>query len=159
MQYYNFSARVTADQLRKTPNRNQWVAPCNPHPQRGGCTLRWGHIPIILTQQNTAAIHKCSQATDFSPLNWSLSLIRLEAGEGTDLSSHAFQTDLQSAWHSRADRLDVLILVWPWCRPHMVALRSLLFQVEHDPSNRECILQPNQERDGPASRNSSGSVL
>uniref|UniRef100_A0A1A7W7T2 Endothelin-converting enzyme 1 n=1 Tax=Iconisemion striatum TaxID=60296 RepID=A0A1A7W7T2_9TELE len=24
MQYYNFSARVTADQLRKTPNRNQW---------------------------------------------------------------------------------------------------------------------------------------
>lgn len=23
MQYYNFSARVTADQLRKTPNRNQ----------------------------------------------------------------------------------------------------------------------------------------
>uniref|UniRef100_A0A8C7KED7 Endothelin-converting enzyme 1 n=1 Tax=Oncorhynchus kisutch TaxID=8019 RepID=A0A8C7KED7_ONCKI len=24
MQYYNFSARVTADQLRKTPNRDQW---------------------------------------------------------------------------------------------------------------------------------------
>uniref|UniRef100_A0A665XCV4 Endothelin-converting enzyme 1 n=1 Tax=Echeneis naucrates TaxID=173247 RepID=A0A665XCV4_ECHNA len=24
MQYYNFSARVTADQLRKTPNRSQW---------------------------------------------------------------------------------------------------------------------------------------
>uniref|UniRef100_A0A3Q2QLL8 Endothelin-converting enzyme 1 n=1 Tax=Fundulus heteroclitus TaxID=8078 RepID=A0A3Q2QLL8_FUNHE len=24
MQYYNFSARVTADQLRKAPNRNQW---------------------------------------------------------------------------------------------------------------------------------------
>ncbi|XP_047439160.1 endothelin-converting enzyme 1 isoform X1 [Mugil cephalus] len=24
MQYYNFSCRVTADQLRKTPNRNQW---------------------------------------------------------------------------------------------------------------------------------------
>uniref|UniRef100_A0A8C4HN60 Endothelin-converting enzyme 1 n=1 Tax=Dicentrarchus labrax TaxID=13489 RepID=A0A8C4HN60_DICLA len=24
MQYYNFSARVTADQLRKIPNRNQW---------------------------------------------------------------------------------------------------------------------------------------
>lgn len=24
MQYYNFSARVTADQLRKTPNREQW---------------------------------------------------------------------------------------------------------------------------------------
>ncbi|XP_008318964.1 endothelin-converting enzyme 1 [Cynoglossus semilaevis] len=24
MQYYNFSSRVTADQLRKTPNRNQW---------------------------------------------------------------------------------------------------------------------------------------
>ncbi|XP_077428382.1 endothelin-converting enzyme 1 [Vanacampus margaritifer] len=24
MQYYNFSARVTADQLRKVPNRNQW---------------------------------------------------------------------------------------------------------------------------------------
>ncbi|XP_053724409.1 endothelin-converting enzyme 1 isoform X1 [Synchiropus splendidus] len=24
MQYYNFSARVMADQLRKTPNRNQW---------------------------------------------------------------------------------------------------------------------------------------
>uniref|UniRef100_A0A8C5ARM3 Endothelin-converting enzyme 1 n=1 Tax=Gadus morhua TaxID=8049 RepID=A0A8C5ARM3_GADMO len=24
MQYYNFSARVTADQLRKEPNRNQW---------------------------------------------------------------------------------------------------------------------------------------
>ncbi|KAM7401727.1 hypothetical protein PAMP_017022 [Pampus punctatissimus] len=24
MQYYNFSGRVTADQLRKTPNRNQW---------------------------------------------------------------------------------------------------------------------------------------
>lgn len=39
-----------------------------PHPhlptfQRGGCTLRRGHIPVVLTQQNAAAIHKCSQAT------------------------------------------------------------------------------------------------
>lgn len=79
MQYYNFSARVTADQLRKTPNRNQWVTPCSPHPPLPRLSERrlQGQIPIILTQQNTAAIHKRSQATNFSPLNWSLSLIRL----------------------------------------------------------------------------------
>ena len=77
MQYYNFSARVTADQLRKPPNRNQWVAPLCTSSFRGGGTLRWEHIPIILTQRNTATIHKCSQATGFSLLNWSLSLIRL----------------------------------------------------------------------------------
>lgn len=79
MQYYNFSARVTADQLRKTPNRNQWVTPCSPHPPPPCLSQRrlQGQIPIILTQQNTAAIHKRSQATNFSPLNRSLSLIRL----------------------------------------------------------------------------------
>lgn len=97
MQYYNFSARVTADQLRKTPNRNQWVAASasHPHYRRGGRTLCRRHIPIVLTQQSTAAIHKCSQATRVSLLSWSLSLIRL----GTHQCFHAFQTALQSALH------------------------------------------------------------
>lgn len=86
MQYYNFSARVTADQLRKTPYKNQWVhthahtkthAPASlpPPPLPIICNTGAAHCHFILTQQNAAASHKCSQATGFSPLSWSLSLI------------------------------------------------------------------------------------
>lgn len=53
------------------------LMPTTPLARGGGCALRRGRIPVILTQQNTAAIHKCSQAASSSPLNWSLSLIRL----------------------------------------------------------------------------------
>lgn len=93
MQYYNFSARVTADQLRKTPYKNQWVhthahtkthAPASlpPPPLPIICNTGAAHCHFILTQQNAAASHKCSQATGFSPLSWSLSLIwRLVAVE------------------------------------------------------------------------------
>lgn len=79
MQYYNFSARVTADQLRKTPNRDQWVSITRPSPsccsplQRGGQMLWQGQIPI-LTLRNTADIQKRSPGTNIPQLNWSFSL-------------------------------------------------------------------------------------
>ena len=95
--------------------------PPAPLGQRRGCTLRWGHIPIILTRQNNAAIHKCSQATNFPPLTWASSLIRLMR------VSHAFQTDLQSARHSSEGRINILNLLWPWCQPHMLVLRVPCF--------------------------------
>lgn len=138
-----------------------------PHPhlpafQRGGYTLRRGHIPVGLTQQNTAAVHKCSQATSVSPPNWSLSLIRLWEGGGiSDQCSSAFQTDLQSAGHGKAQRgrIDVfdvsVTLMSAWHGGSVL----LFLQVEHDPADRECILQPDQEWDGAASRNTSGSIL
>lgn len=46
------------------------------------CNTGAAHCRFILTQQNAAASHKRSQATGFSPLSWSLSLIwRLVAVE------------------------------------------------------------------------------
>ena len=97
-----------------------------------------------------------------SPPNWSLSLIRLWEGGGiSDQCSSAFQTHLQSAWHgtTQRGRIDVFYVTVTLMPASHGGSVLMFLQVEHDPTDRECILQPDQEWDGAAGRNSSGSIL
>lgn len=94
----------------------------------GGCTLRRGHIPIILTQQNTA-IHKCSQATNFSSLNWSWSPVRLVVCVCVCVRK-AGVTSLFARWPDWSvvhSRLAQKWFSWPWCQPHIMTLCPFVF--------------------------------
>lgn len=67
--------------------------------------------------EHCSLTHKCSQATGFSPLSWSLSLIRQLVGVASVFA--CFQTDLRSTLALRT-KAALMLWGWPWCQPHIV---------------------------------------